>query len=124
MKKIIAFMLTVLMLTALSACGSEKAVEVQPTAEPEMIVTPVIEANETARPAEETEKSEQGPMDIALSLVDHDISELYEAIGEPSSSEYAPSCLVEGADDGILTYDGFNVYTIRTAEKETVYDVE
>ena len=65
---------------------------------------------------------------LAESCIDKDISELYALIGEPASSEYAPSCLVEG-EDGALYYDGFVVYTTREGNEadgfvETVYYVE
>ena len=45
------------------------------------------------------------------------------AIGEPVSSDYAPSCLGEG-EDGNLYYDGFTVYTYRDDTGETVSYVE
>ena len=62
---------------------------------------------------------------IAESLIDHPVSELYEAIGEPISSDYAPGCVGDVAsEDGELIYDGFTVYTVRTADREEyVYDV-
>ena len=47
----------------------------------------------------------------------------YAAIGEPVSSDYAPSCLGEG-EDGNLYYDGFTVYTYRDDTGETVSYVE
>ena len=50
------------------------------------------------------------------------LDELYAAIGKPLSSDYAPSCLIDG-DDGELIYDGFTVYTERDATSETVYEV-
>ena len=52
------------------------------------------------------------------------MDELIAAIGEPNSSDYAPSCLGEG-EDGNLYYDGFTVYTYRdTSGAETVNYVE
>ncbi len=50
------------------------------------------------------------------------VSELYAAIGRPISSDYAPSCLIDG-EDGELVYDGFIVYTEKGADYETVYAV-
>ena len=42
--------------------------------------------------------------------------------GQPISSDYAPSCLIDG-EDGELVYDGFIVYTEKGADYETVYAV-
>jgi len=70
---------------------------------------------EPAAPAADPKAAAQG-------LIGRPVSELYAAIGQPISSDYAPSCLVEG-EDGELLYDGFTVYTTRTADSETVYDV-
>ncbi len=50
----------------------------------------------------------------AEELVGHTVEELYEAVGEPKSAVYTASCLVEGGEDGILTYDGFFVSTTKT----------
>ena len=59
---------------------------------------------------------------LALTYVDQDISKLIAVIGEPVSSDYAPSCLGAG-EDGNLYYDGFIVATYRDESgKEVVYD--
>lgn len=48
---------------------------------------------------------------------------LVAAIGEPSSTEYATSCIGDG-EDGIWYYDGFTVYTFRgTDGSERIEDV-
>mgnify|MGYP007070335156 CR=1 FL=1 len=39
------------------------------------------------------------------------------------SSEYASSCEEENAEDGMLYYDGFTVWTVRNADGELVHDV-
>lgn len=93
----------------------EPAPEPQPEPQPE-------EPKPVDPPAEEKELTSAEKKAIAVSLVDHPVSELYAAIGKPISSDYAPSCLIDG-DDGILEYDGFTVYTERGADYETVYDV-
>ena len=60
-----------------------------------------------------------------LSYIDKPVSELIAAIGEPQSSDYAPSCLNPGqGEDGMLYYDGFVVYTYKEGDTETVQDVE
>ncbi|MCD7743038.1 MAG: hypothetical protein LUH13_01935, partial [Oscillospiraceae bacterium] len=61
---------------------------------------------------------------LAEGCVDQPVSALYAAIGAPSGSDYAPSCLDESGEDGELYYDGFVVYTFRSAEGEMVTYVE
>ncbi len=63
-------------------------------------------------------------MALAQSCLDQSVETLYDLIGQPDSTDYAPSCLEEGAEDGMLYYDGFVVYTLRTASGETVTFVE
>lgn len=60
--------------------------------------------------------------ELALTFIDKSVEELIAAIGEPISSDYAPSCLGAG-EDGELVYDGFSVYTYREGDVETVRDV-
>ena len=130
MKKLIVILLAFVMLLGLAACGKEKAA---PTEAP-INVQPKVEATaapaETAAPtAAPTEAPTEAPAPaadkkaLAESCIDKDISELYALIGEPESSDYAPSCLVEG-EDGALYYEGFVVYTTREGDVETVYYVE
>lgn len=97
---------------------SEPAVEPseEPVEEPE--VTPDMGEN-----AGETQPDEQSLKDIAMGFVGAEVSELIAAIGEPESSDYAPSCLGDG-EDGNLYYDGFVVYTYRENGVETVEYVE
>ena len=129
MKKLIVMLLAVVLLLSLCACGKEEpAVQ-----EPELKVEPKVEATVAVEePAAATEAPTEAPTEaapaadkkaLAESCIDKDISELYALIGEPASSEYAPSCLVEG-EDGALYYDGFVVYTTREGDVETVYYVE
>lgn len=130
MKKIVVMLLAALLLMSLCACGKE---ETAPTAVDEQInVTPKVEettptAVET--PTETTPETEavETAADLkalAESCIDKDVSELYALIGQPNSSDYAPSCLVQGGEDGMLYYDGFVVYTTREGDVETVYYVE
>lgn len=60
--------------------------------------------------------------ELALTFIGEDVDDLIAAIGEPSGSDYAPSCLGSG-EDGELFYDGFSVYTYREGDTETVQDV-
>lgn len=57
--------------------------------------------------------SQADPIDIARGMSGGDVSALIAAIGSPNSSTYSSSCLVIGAEDGELYYDGFSVGTIR-----------
>lgn len=63
------------------------------------------------------------PKATAQGLIGRPVSELYAAIGKPISSDYAPGCLEPDSEDGELVYNGFVVYTVRTATREYVYDV-
>ena len=69
------------------------------------------------------EGSAQDMVELVKSYIDKPIEELYAVIGEPESSDYAPSCLGDG-EDGMLIYDGFIVYTYREGDSEIVFDVE
>ena len=66
---------------------------------------------------------EPTPYEIAQKYVDRPLEELIAAIGEPLSSVYGPSCLIQGAQDGQLQYDGFWIYSLKDGEMETVKDV-
>ena len=140
MKKIIALLLALMFALSFAACGSESPVEEAPapTAAPKETAAPATAApvevvaapEESVEAQEETsspniaDPAEEGLI-VALSLVEHPVEELYEALGEPIESMYASSCLVQGGQDGVLTYDGFTVYTLVDANgNETVYDAE
>ena len=73
-------------------------------------------------PSGEALSDSQNSKEIAVSLIGQDVSLLYEALGEPISAEYSLSCNGPG-DDGLLTYDGFIVFTYREDGVETVFDV-
>jgi hypothetical protein len=120
MKKIIIIAICLLLLCA---CSNEP----KPT-EPATTTTPVT----TTQPMNETTPSTQEPttepgedaFSLAESCIGKSVDELIALIGEPESSDYAQSCLVEGAQDGNWYYDGFTVYTLKTADGETVEYVE
>lgn len=135
MKKLIAVLLAAFLLLGLCACGGEEA----PAEEMNLNVAPKVE--ETAPKAEEpnVEVATEAPAEdpavvaeekmkemkaLAESCIDKDVNYLYELIGKPNSADYAPSCLVQGGEDGMLYYDGFVVYTTREGDVETVYYVE
>ena len=83
---------------------------------------------EPEEPAEEppVEETPAGPtVEDALAFVDQPLSDLIEAIGEPLEEYYEYSCSGPG-DDGLLTYDGFIVFTYREPDgsAEVVVDAE
>lgn len=110
MKKMISLLLVSLMMLGLCACGEGNGEE---NSTPPTITS-------------EKELTAQEKKDLAMDCVDLSVDTLYEKIGEPVSSDYAPSCLDPdgGAEDGELIYDGFTVYTYRKNGTETVVDVE
>lgn len=129
MKKLTCLLLALTLLLGLAACGEEPA---EVTEEPAAgSVEPVEEsappAEESVAPAEESEapaEEEPSPLEAAKEFEGAPLEDLIAAIGEPESSDYAPSCLCEG-EDGNLYYDGFTVYTYRDVDgSETVNYVE
>lgn len=129
MKKLTCLLLALTLLFGLAACGEEPAeVTEEPaagSAEPAAEPSAAPEASEA--PAEESEapaEEEPSPLEAAKAFEGAPLEDLIAAIGEPLSSDYAPSCLGEG-EDGNLYYDGFTVYTYRDVDgSETVNYVE
>ena len=133
MKKFVVMLLALVMVLSMVACGgkeetapTEPAISAQPKVESTVAVEDVAPA-ETAATEEPAEAIAARRIAenkaLAESCVEKNVLELYELIGAPESSEYAPSCLVEG-EDGTLYYEGFVVYTTREGDVETVYYVE
>ena len=129
MKKMIVMLLAFVLLLGLCACGKEEAAPTEPVinVQPKVEATVAVEETAASTEAPTEAATEAAPAadqkTLAESCIEKDISELYALIGEPASSEYAPSCLVEG-EDGALYYDGIVVYTTREGDVETVYYVE
>lgn len=125
MKNILSLALAMILALGLAACGESGTEPSAAPSEPAAVDTttpdPAAESTETAEPAEETGGS---LLEIAKGYEGANADELIDAIGDPNSSDYAPSCLGEG-EDGNLYYDGFTVYTYRdTSGAETVNYVE
>ena len=133
MKKIMTLLLCFVLLLSLCACGGESAQtpsnQQTPAADPQPEANENAAGNEEAAgnedPAEDEEPARdpaEDMVELVKSYIDKPIEELYAVIGEPQSSDYAPSCLGDG-EDGMLIYDGFIVYTYREGDNESVYTV-
>ena len=136
MKRLIALLLAACMILGLCACtGNDDPGQSEPQSEN----PPAQQENQDPVPPEKTEdpsenENTQGedqvppeltPFELAQSCIDLPVEDLYALIGEPESSDYAPSCLNPDVGvDGNLYYDGFIVYTYREGEVETVSYVE
>ena len=124
MKKLIVAMLC---LTALLAgCGADPQpteTTTQPTTQTEATTEAPTETT-TEAPTEATTEANSLKAQ-AESCIGKTVEELIALIGEPESSDYAPSCLNPGVgEDGNLYYDGFTVYTYKEDGVEEVVDVE
>ena len=124
MKKLIVAMLCLTLL--LAGCGADPQpteTTTQPTTQTEATTEAPTETT-TEAPTEETT---EGPSlkAQAESCIGKTVEELIALIGEPQSSDYAPSCLNPGVgEDGNLYYEGFTVYTYKEDGVEEVVDVE
>ncbi len=127
MKRTIALILFVLLLTGLAACSREESDVAQtpsPTVPAASSSSDTSLTGQKEPPASGTDAAPSGNYAAALEYVGRPVSELYAALGQPvETPSYGPSCLTEGAEDGILTYEDFYVWTVRTADEELVHDV-
>lgn len=135
MKKLVLILACLLALTLCACVGGQSGNE---TTAPETTQAPETNAPETSAPATEPPEttapatddpettapiSGEDAKELALSCMDKSVEELFALIGEPESSDYAPSCMGPG-EDGNLYYDGFTVYTYKEGDVETVQFVE
>ena len=118
MKKISLLLAVFMLIALLAGCGKVEA-QPQASAAPAPQETQGTKLTSTLPGAADP----NDPVQIARSLIEHDLSELIEAIGEPISADYASSCLGPG-QDGALQYDGFVVVTYREGDFEIVKEVE
>ena len=125
MNKMISVFFLLCMTLLLCACGNS-APAATPTPAPAASEAPaaVLPDAVLSEVEEEAEPEENELLAAAKEFIDKPLSELIAAIGEPISSDYAPSCLDGGGEDGELLYDGFTVYTHKVGDTETVIDVE
>ena len=102
----------------LIGCGGSAAPAVETAAPAESTAPTATLPDDNLEPA-----GEPAPFDIAQDYIDRPLEELVAALGEPVSSEYGPSCLVQGAEDGMHQYEGFFISTLKDGDMETVKDV-
>ncbi len=129
MKKIAVMLLCALLALSTAACGqagTEAPAEsaAAQTAAPAADETPAAaEPAVTETPAADEAAGDASLLDTAKQFEGEPLEDLIAAVGEPESSDYAPSCLGDG-EDGNLYYDGFTVYTYRDDSGEIVNYVE
>ncbi|MBR4193477.1 MAG: hypothetical protein IKQ54_04000 [Oscillospiraceae bacterium] len=76
------------------------------------------------KPTEPAPTQPANPIEQARNCIGKSVNELYKLIGKPNAASYAPSCEDPDAEDGLLEYNGFTVWTLRYADgNEVVYDV-
>ena len=108
----------IILALALGACGKNN--DEPATAAP---VEAVLEASgELSEDIGDAAQTEADKRELAETMVGKTMEELIELIGEPTASDYAPSCLGPG-EDGEHQYDGFIVYTYREGDMERVEEI-
>lgn len=143
MKKTMFLLLCAVLALFTAACGADTAPaateaplpteEASPAEAAEAAAPPMSEdepaEDENASPTE-AEEAPASPSDVdeevlaaARACIGQPAEALFAAVGEPGDAQYAASCLEEGAEDGMLYYDGFTVWTVRTETEELVHDV-
>ncbi len=142
MRKTIAILILTAVLISLAGCAGlaqkanekEAAANASPAPSPTPDMTDILAASaanaETAAqthtpPASASNTQiDQAGYEKAQQCVGKSLEELYAAIGQPiEEPTYGPSCQQEGAEDGMLTYNGFYVWTVRSDSGEVVQEV-
>lgn len=118
MRKLWSIMLVLILAVGLVGCSSSGE---ESSAAQESSAAAQESSAEESVAAEESQSEAQA---TAESLIGEDVQALIDAIGEPESTAYQDSCAVADAQDGFWTYDGFTVVTLKTAEGETVQDIQ
>lgn len=132
MKKIFAILLIIALAAGLTACaaGESAAEDAAPTMTPEEARlasetnASAIAQSEDEAPASDTDaETDTEAYEQAMQYIGQPVEELYAAIGEPESANYAASCDEENAEDGMLFYGGFYVWTVKTETEEIIHDI-
>lgn len=125
MKYIIVLSLCLVLLLTACGNGEPNATTAGNTTGEATTTQATTEATAGTTAPEATTEPAQDAKALAESCIDKSVDELFALIGQPQSSDYAPSCNGgEGAEDGNLYYDGFIVYTLKEGDSETVVFVE
>ncbi len=129
MRKLWSIMLVLILAVGLVGCSSSgeesSAAQESSAAAQESSAEESVAAEESSATEESAaEESQSEAQATAESLIGEDVQTLIDAIGEPESTAYQDSCAVADAQDGFWTYDGFTVVTLKTAEGETVQDIQ
>lgn len=139
MKKAIPILLLAAALLGLAACNRSAGPAATPTPEPSATPTndelAIMAASDTdaaasvqshVPPASSTDlQIDSAAFDAASGCVGKTIFDLYAAIGQPRQTPvYTASETQQGAQEGVLVYNGFTVYTLRTDASEVVQGVE
>ena len=133
-RTVIIMILCAVLALSLAGCGGTKAETTEPTEAPAATAAPTEAPAATAAPTEapaataEPEKADSETAALVekiLAMEGQPVEDLYALVGQPNSSDYTPSCLVTGGQDGQLEYDGFTVYTLVQPDgTETIYFCE
>ena len=131
MKKIFAILLIIALAAGLTACSAgNSAADAEPTMTPEEARlasetnASAIAEKEDEAPASDTDaETDTAAYEQAMQYIGQPVEELYAAIGEPESANYAASCDEENAEDGMLFYGGFYVWTVKTETEEIIHDI-
>ena len=131
MKKYVVLLLCAGLALSLIGCGGAKTETAAPTDTPAATAVPATAAPTAAEESAAPAPTEAPGADTAalvekiLAMEGQPVEDLYALVGEPNSSDYTPSCLVMGGQDGQLEYDGFTVYTLVQPDgSETIYYCE
>ncbi len=129
MKKALSFTLLVALMFSLAACGRSKTPSVSssvstPTAEQVAAsATDTANAAVSMPPASATDTNAQSGYATAKNYIGRSVQDMYLAIGQPTDSSYGPVEDDDDTEEGMLFYNGFYVWTLRTETGETVQDV-
>ena len=121
--RIITLILCLVLALSMTACGGAAKEAPAASAAPAETETPAETEPPAAEDAGAAPAYDEAAYAAAQSCVGRTAEELIAAIGEPEDTQYAPSCLVEDGEDGMLYYDGFYVWTVKTDTEELVHEV-
>lgn len=137
MKRIFAILLITALAAGLTACAAGEENAASPAeANAAETITPeearlasesnalAIEEADDDDPASDTDaEMDFAAYEQAKEYIGQSVDALYAAIGKPESANYAASCDEENAEDGMLFYGGFYVWTVKTETEEIIHDV-